>query len=287
MPENGVLPAGNSTRPIQIDQVLGHLDENTRSALTTLVNESDAALAGAPTSLAPGLDAGDRVTRDLQPVLTALRDRKDKLASLVTALSTMSTAVGGDDRRLAELSTSLQRTLGVVGDQHDPLNSALAQLPDLAGKLKAATESVQGLSDQLDPTLDNLKRASGSLPDSLSHFTDTVHQVGQTVDAARPVVDKARPVVADLRPLVADVHAALPDLRAVSSRLDPITGGLLPYLNDVGAFVYNTNSTTSLQDANGGILRGLVQMGPTSLPLPLQGLSGQPQPGQPQPGQPK
>lgn len=274
--EDALLPVGNSKRPIQVDQVLGHLDENTRAALTTLVSESDAALAGAPQSLGQGLDATDRVARDLQPVLTALRERKEKLGSLVTALSTMSNAVGSDDRRLAELSASLQQTLGVVGDQRDPLNSALGQLPDLAGQLKSATESVQGLSDQLDPTLDNLKKASGTLPDSLDRFHGTVSRIDETVDAAVPVVAKARPVVSDLRPLVGDTRAALPDLRGVSSRLDPITGGLLPYLNDVGAFVYNTNSSTSLQDANGGILRGLLQFGPTT--LPLQNPAGQSQP---------
>lgn len=265
--EEGVLPASNSKRPIQVDEVLGHLDENTRAALTTLVNESDAALAGAPQSLGPGLDATDRVAKDLQPVLMALRDRKEKLASLVTALSTMSTAVGKDDERLAELSTSLQQTLKVVGDQRDPLNSALVQLPDLTGQLRSATESVQDLSDQLDPTLNNLKTASGTLPGSLDRFDDTVHRIDETVDAARPVVSKARPVVSDLRPLVADTRTALPDVRAVSSRLDPITSGLVPYLNDLGAFIYNTNSSTSLQDANGGILRGLLQFGPKTLPL--------------------
>ncbi|MGH3469103.1 MAG: MlaD family protein [Thermocrispum sp.] len=274
--EGAVLPVGNSRRPIQIDEVLGHLDDNARAALTTLVNESDAALAGADTALAPGLTATDRVVRELQPVVAALHERKDKLARLVSALSQVSTSIGGDDKRLSELATSLQRTLGVVGDQNDPLNSALDQLPDLATQLKRATDSVRSMSDELDPTLDNLRRASGTLPGSLAELDETVRRVGDTVDVAKPVVERARPVVSDLRPLVSDVRAALPHLRDVSTRLDPITGGLVPYLNDLGAFVYNTNSAASLQDANGGILRGLLQFGPSTVPLEqLESLAGQ------------
>ena len=85
---------------------------------------------------------------------------------------------------------------------------------------------------------------------------------------AKPVVAKARPVVDDLRPLVGDVNAALPDLRETTKLLEPVTASLPPYLDDLGAFVYQTNSVTSLYDANGGILRGLLQVTPSTLPLP-------------------
>jgi phospholipid/cholesterol/gamma-HCH transport system substrate-binding protein len=265
--DEAVLPVQHSQHPVQIDAVLGHLDDNTRNALGSLVNESDAALANAPQALGPGLSATDKVTKDLQPVLSALRERKDKLARMVHALSELSTSVGGDDKRLAQLATDLQRTLGVLGNQSDPLNRALTQLPDLADQLKAATGSVQGLSDQLDPTLDSVKKATGTVPDALGSLKGTLSQVGSTVDVARPVVSKAKPVVASLRPLVSDVNAALPDTRESTHRLDPVTSALIPYLNDAGAWIYNTYSTASLQDANGGILRGLLQVSPSSVPL--------------------
>jgi phospholipid/cholesterol/gamma-HCH transport system substrate-binding protein len=72
-------------------------------------------------------------------------------------------------------------------------------------------------------------------------------------------------VVADLRPLVADVDRALDDLMPATSRLDPVTAGFLPYLTDLRAFVYNTNSAFSLSDANGGIFRGLTGVTPETL----------------------
>ncbi|NBH07485.1 MlaD family protein [Amycolatopsis sp. SID8362] len=276
IPPDGVLPASHSQRPIQVDEVLGHLDGNTLNALTSLVNESDAALAHAPQSLAGGLSATDRVATDLKPVVTALQTRKDTLAALVTALARISASVGGNDARLAGLAKSLQETLGAAADQSGPLNASLAQLPDLTKQLNEATSSVAGLSDQLDPTLDNLRRASGELPGSLSKLTAAVDRAGGLVDQARPVVAKAKPVVEDLRPLVGDLNGALPDLHEVTGRLNPITAAILPYLNDLDAFVYQTNSLTSLHDANGGILRGLLEVTPSSLGIPGVGpLSGQ------------
>jgi phospholipid/cholesterol/gamma-HCH transport system substrate-binding protein len=67
--------------------------------------------------------------------------------------------------------------------------------------------------------------------------------------------------------VIADANTALVDLKPISAQLNPITAGLVSYLPDLEAFVYNTNSVTSLRDANGAILRGLLQVGPATVPL--------------------
>jgi phospholipid/cholesterol/gamma-HCH transport system substrate-binding protein len=268
----GVLPVTASQRPIQIDEVLGHLDDNSRAALTTLLQESDTALAGAPQNLPQGLTATDAVVQKLQPVLAALSTRRDAIQRLVTALQQVSSTVGDDGGRLRSLADSLQTTLATLGQKSSSLDSVLGQLPDLTTQLKRATDSVQSLSGQLDPALDNLKNASGTLPGALSKLTGTVDQLNTTVDRLKPVVDNAMPVVADLRPYVRDLNAALPDLRVTTSRLDPVTSALVKYLPDLGAFVVNTQSVTSMADANGGILRGLLELTPSTLPVDLSKL---------------
>lgn len=269
--ENGILPMRNSQRPIQVDEVLGHLDSNTRKALTTLLAESDIALASAPKHLPAGVSAADKVLRDLQPVVGSLQTRQDTLKKLVTSLGQISRAVGANDSRLSSLADSLQRTLSSVGKRNTELDSALAQLPEFTSQLKRATGTVLSLSDQLDPTLDNLRKASRTLPGSLSTFDKTVDEVGNTVDVAKPLIEKAVPVVHDLRPVITDVNGALPDLKVTSKRLPGVTSSLLPYLDDLQAFVYNTTSTTSIRDANSGLVRALAVLSPSTVDglLPL------------------
>lgn len=269
--EDGVLPLANSLRPVQVDEALGHLDNNTRNALTTLLSESDVALAGAPGTLPKGLESTDQVVRDLHPVVTAVQTRKETLQKLVTALGQIASATGGDDKRLSALADSLQKTLVTVGQRNGDFDAALAQLPDFTHQLEQATGSIGALSAQLDPVLDKLREGSGRMPGSLEKFTGTVDQVGETVDMARPVVDKAIPVVRDLRPFVGDLDASLGDLHGVTGRLGPITAAVLPYLNDLAAFVTNSRSITSLHDGTGGAYRAIAQLSPESVPglLPL------------------
>lgn len=48
--------------------------------------------------------------------------------------------------------------------QSQALRDSLNQLPGVVDNLGAATGNVQQLSDQLDPTLDNVRAASEQLP---------------------------------------------------------------------------------------------------------------------------
>jgi phospholipid/cholesterol/gamma-HCH transport system substrate-binding protein len=261
-----VLPVTNTQTPVEIDQALDHLDANTREALTSLLAESDAALANASSALSGGLSATDVLAKRLTPVVTAIQTRRANLQRLVTALSQIASAVGGDDTVLTHLASSLQTTLDAMGTHSASVGATLGLLPNLMTQLKQATDAVTTLSTQLDPTLVNLQNASGKLPNALASVTQTLDQLRTTVAHAAPVVTAALPVVQELGPLVANVAAAVPDLQDLTQRADPITAMLVQYLPDIGAFVLNTRSMTSLTDASGGILRGMLVIQPSAVP---------------------
>lgn len=254
--EGSVIPVGQTDRPIQADEVLEHLDDRSRNALTALLNESDVALARAPEHLPGGLRATDDALVGLRPVVAALRTRREKIAELTTALSRIATATGGNQERVVRLAETTRKTLSVLAANDDELRATLKRLPGLNDKLSEALTGSQKLTEQLDPTLDNLADAADSLPAALERSIDTTKRIGAVVDQARPVVDKARPVVADLRPLIRDVDAALNDALPVTAGLDGDTKALVKHREDLRAFVFNTSSVMSVADARSPFARG-------------------------------
>jgi phospholipid/cholesterol/gamma-HCH transport system substrate-binding protein len=266
IPASYVYPMTNTVRPVQTDEVLDHLDNNAQQALTALLAESDVALTSAQTKLPAGLDATRIVGNDLKPVAQQLTIRKEKIRTLITDLGEISKALGGDDKRVAALASGLHTTLGSLGAHQPQLSATLATLPGLISNLKRSTDAVQDLSGQLDPTLRDLQDASDVFPDALRRFEHTADRLDDVVDAAKPFIRVARPVIRDLRPFADDLHDALPPLRSVARNLDPVTNALVPYLPDVAAFAINTRSITSQEDANSGVLRGLLETSANSAP---------------------
>lgn len=256
VPEDGFIPASQTERPIQADEVLQHLDERTQNAVTTLLTEADAALVRAPQELPGGL-AGTRDTLvRLRPVVDALQSRRGNIRELVTALAQISQAVGRNDQRVARLADTTQQSLGVLARNDGALRDSLNQIPGLSDDLKNALSSTQRLTQQLDPTLNNLNKASDELPGALDEFHGTTKKLDKVVGAAQPFIKEAKPVVADLRPFVNDLDKSLKHLEPVTGRLPKDTAIITSYLTELRAFVYNTRSVFGAGDAQGSIIRG-------------------------------
>ena len=275
LPEGGLIPAAQTEDPEQVDEVLQHLDEESRTAVGALLAEADAALATSAVALPPGLEAADATLEGLQPVVEQLATRRETLRKLVTALSDVARVAGEDDKRLTALVSDARATLAVLDRSDAELDSSLAQLPGVTDQLRRATAAVDTLTGELDPALDGLRAASDELPAAVEDLRSTVGRLDRTLDVAAPLVREARPLVNDLRPVVRDLRPVLTDVGAVTARLDVATAQLVEYLPDLKDFVYNTNSVMSLEDANGGILRGLLEISQDSLPAALPSIDGE------------
>lgn len=262
------LVAASDRDPIQVDEVLSHLDTNAREAAGVLLAELDLALVNAPETLPAGVVATDATLEGLESLSNSLVERRALLAQLVTGLADVSTGLGQDDERLRDLVGHATDTLGALAAQDEALREVLGQFPGLTDDLGDATEGLIELTSQLDPTLDDLRAAADALPPALAGVRETVDRLDRTVDLARPFLTDARPIVGSLRATAVDLRPAIADLRALTPLADPATSALIDYLPDLADFTYNTNSAMSLEDSTGPILRGLLQVTPESLGIP-------------------
>lgn len=270
LPQDGTIPLSQTDEFTQAAEILDNLDARSQAAITDLVTESDVALTNAPTQLPAGLKQLDLTAQDLKPVVDALAVRRQHLSHLVTSISEISTAAGGNDQRLSSLMASLETTLGVVAARDTDLNTSLEQLPGVTSTLRTALSEASGLTTELNPVLDQATQASGRLPGLLDRLTGTVQTAHSVLSAARPAIAEAVPVLADLRPLTANLRTSLAFLEPVAANLPQATARLTPWLTNLGGFVYNTASSFSLGDANGGFGRAnlvVKALEPTGAPI--------------------
>lgn len=261
------VPAVDTNYPVQLGSVLQHLGPAQLAGVTALLSAASSGLAGASSVLPADLGAATQTLTDLQPVATALASRQQLLRSLVGDLATIAQAVGGNDQQLASLVSGARQTLGTLAANDQALAQTISALPSTTQALRSTLSQVSSLTGQIDPALTHIERAATALPSTLQQLGTTVTALHATVSAAAPAVHDAMPVLQPLRQLMDHAQPAVADLAAIGPDLNPITAGLVSYLPWLQAFVYNTNSVTSTQDANGPILRGLLEVSPTSLPV--------------------
>lgn len=254
------IPSTQTTTPTQLDEVLAHLDDRAQSALTNLLAESNVALAGSRKTLPAALGAANGTLDELRPVVTALQQRRAKIATLVTSLSRITAATGTDDHRLAELLDATEGVLSTVSGQDRAVSASLARLPQVTATLRKAMASTSALTGELDPLLANLGESSARLPRALDQLEDLLGAVDDALPAAGGAVDRAVPVARALRPFVPQLNSALVDLRPVTARLDRGTAKVVSNLDNLAAFVYNSAGLTVARDTNGTMVRGQLTL---------------------------
>ena len=189
LPENGSLPEAQVRPSVEVDEVLGAFDEETRRDTRVWlqgwarglrdrgrdVNDLVGHLPGA-------LEAGD-------DVLSVLRSQRRATETIVRDTGRAFGVFGRRDARVRELITSGERVFSATAEREDDLRATVRELPPFLGALRGTLASAQRLSGPL-----------------------------------LPVVRDLRPGARLLRPTLTRAAAVTPDLEALAGDLDDVTG---------------------------------------------------------------
>lgn len=236
--DGGTIPLSRTSVPVQLDQVLGTLDEPTRTALqgtfrefaTGLgpagpaggaaglrqsVRELDRALGSITqvSEAAQGTKPGDlrRAVRSSGAVTEQLAESPEALAGIVESYSRVSGALAARDQALARTVRGFDQVMRAAPSSLRSVNAALPVLTEFAKPLRPALHAAPSALRNANGLLDQLDLAVGEreLPALLG----------------------------DLDPVTATLPALTRDLRKLATVVTPVTECLnhnvLPALNQV------------------------------------------------------
>jgi phospholipid/cholesterol/gamma-HCH transport system substrate-binding protein len=183
LPDDGTIPVGQTSDPVQFDQILTTLQPSVRESLRS-------ALRGLATSLSDGGPRGiNRTIPVLRPLLTETAITSDAftgtepndLAGAIKSSSKIATALAQDRPRLGSLVSGFSTVAAALSSRQRQLGETISGLDDVLRESPA--------------TLDAINRAT---PDADS-----------LVSAARPLLRRAPSVVNPSVPLSGQVHKLL------------------------------------------------------------------------------
>jgi phospholipid/cholesterol/gamma-HCH transport system substrate-binding protein len=233
--DGDTIPVSQTSAPVQLDQVLGILNTNTREDLRKLLVGYGDAINGKPQ---PGEDADQDPDTKGETAGKSLNDTYKYAAqslrggaivndaTLGTQLHDLSKLIGGQQKifaalasregSLKDLITNFNTTMGALAAQETNLRATIRELPRV---LEAAR-----------PALDNLNAAFPSTRAWALEMIPGVEETAATIEAGFPWIRQVRPLLSD-----AELGGLVRDLRPAVAGFAEFTDGqldLLPVLDD-------------------------------------------------------
>lgn len=272
--EGDRIGIAQTTTNVNPDEVLSHLDADTRRYLAVFANAGGQGLKGRGPDLRAMLEATQPTLEQSARVSRAIADRREQLRHLVHNLRVLSSAAAEKDSELASLVEASSDVLETVGAHEADLAAGVERLPGALHSTRLALHEGRGLAEELRPAAQELRPLVRELTPAMVDVRPLLRDSEPILrEHLRPLVREATPLVADLRPSVHDLEPATVDLVRTGKVLNYVANelGYNPpgpeegYLFWTAWFIHNADSILTTEDANGATWRGLVMVGCSSL----------------------
>jgi phospholipid/cholesterol/gamma-HCH transport system substrate-binding protein len=220
----GVLPASQTTGPVQLDRVLSSLRSNTRADLQTVLRGLGRSLDGRPTAAQDatqdpsvrGLTAGQALNQSLQYAANAFKassivnaallgTQPHDLSGVVSGSARTFAALGSAQRQLQDFVTSFNTTMAALAARQQDLSTTIALLPPT---LRAADRALGPLQASFGPTQQFAKL-----------LTPSVKQTAPTITAGLPWLAQAQQLLSPSE-LGALLDSLTPSVQGTASTLN-------------------------------------------------------------------
>jgi phospholipid/cholesterol/gamma-HCH transport system substrate-binding protein len=249
-PDGHVFPIQQGVEPVQLDQVLGSLQSDTRRNLQILLQQYGTAVKQAGPAYnasiqywVPAYEYSSIVAHD------ALGIQPHDLSNWIANQGTVSGALDAHPQDLQNLITDFNTTAAAFARQNVALQQAVANLP---ATLAAAIPAFNALNAAFCSGPPVAACAPGPVPTLAKTLLPGVRSTGPMIDASLPFITQLRLLVqpSELQGLTADLTVTVPALAKLTQETIPLMkNGIRPASSCVANVVYPWSQLT-LNDPN-------------------------------------
>jgi phospholipid/cholesterol/gamma-HCH transport system substrate-binding protein len=283
----GTVPIQNTLPDINPDEILASLDGDTRAYLRLLLAGGAQGLHNNQAQLAAVFKRFEPTARDVAKITTLLSQRQANLRRVIHNFQLLSTELSTRDASISAFVVSNNAVFQHLANQDANLQATLQLLPPTLVQANSALSKTGRLANALGPSLQALRPAARALGPALVQTRPFLKQTTPIIkNQLRPFTVASIPTIRKLKPAAQDLAALTPNLVTTFKVLNYALNELAynpPGARDEGFLFYTAwanhlgASLFSLQDAQGPIRHGLVEITCSASQVLQQVIAGNPQ----------
>lgn len=259
-----IVPATQTTTPVNISDVLNTFGPSTRVRLRTLLDQLGNGMKDRGRSLQQIFVEAEPFIRVAGEIASQVRERAPMTRRLVHNAAVLTKVLGANQAELRTLVEDGAATLGTLQSGSRDLDATLRELPPTLDRATSSLAAVRGVL----PPVDTAVRSLYPVADRLSASLASLRRLG---DAANPAIEdlqepvgKLVPLSRALAPLSSQLSTAITRLEPQIDTVDKVTKDVAGCKKGIQGFFQWNSSISKFGDARGPIPRGNVVMGAQS-----------------------
>jgi phospholipid/cholesterol/gamma-HCH transport system substrate-binding protein len=227
-----LLPASQTSRPIDIDLLNNILRLPYRQRLSIILNELGTGLAGRGGDLNEVIRNADPALKETDKVLKLLASENKVLRDLARDSDVSLAPLARERAKVADFIDKAGNTAQATAEKRGPFEQNFEKLPAFLRELKPTMVRLGALSDEMSPVLEDL----GSQAPAINRFiialgpfsksaTPSLTSLGDASVVGRKALVKSKPIVQNLRTFGTEVKPLATNLSALLTSLRD-TGGI-------------------------------------------------------------
>lgn len=245
------LPADVVQPSTQVHDLLRSLDAPTRKSLSTLIRSLGAGTSGTRDETAALVRGLGDLGQDGYDALDAIAAQSEDLQALTRETATILEALDAGEGQIADLVKNARQITGATAGQRKAVEESLEQLPPTLDSTREASGALSELAVALAPVASDLRRASPALRGAVAELPQTTRVLRSLLPDLDATLRRA-PRTLDLLPAFGrDVRSVIPDAQAILTQVNPMLEYLRPYGPDVASWIANFSSVLQYTDEAG------------------------------------
>jgi len=251
IPEGTVLTGDSVIPAVDIDEVVGTFDRETRESLSQFLRSVGGSTRGRAPEIDQLLEGVGYIGRDGHTALSALRKQDAALRALVNDANTILAALNTGRDRIGLLVENAQTITEVTGGQEDDLATTVRRLPALLHAAESATQTLDGLGEDLDPVARDLAQAAPDLSAALVDLPSVARDLRALLPYMNSSFGRAQKTLVHVPDLADGLSAISPELDQLMSDVSPMVAYMEPWTLDLGSFFGNFGASFDRPIENG------------------------------------